>query len=107
MNRGDIVICTLHKDLGKARPAIVIQSDLFNATHNTTVVCPLTTHLVDASLFRLSLEPSKQHGVLQASQIMIDKMSAIKKERIKNTVGKLTKSELETLNHAIKMWLHL
>ena len=31
--RGDVVICVLSGDYGKPRPAVVVQSDLFNPTH--------------------------------------------------------------------------
>lgn len=31
--RGDVVVCVSQGDYGKPRPAIVVQSDLFNPTH--------------------------------------------------------------------------
>ncbi len=40
MKRGDIVLVTAPGDYGKRRPAVVIQSDLFNDTHASIVVCP-------------------------------------------------------------------
>jgi mRNA interferase MazF len=43
MERGDIIICALSGDYGKPRPAVVIQSDLFNPTHASITVCPITT----------------------------------------------------------------
>ena len=55
MERGDIIICALSGDYGKPRPAVVIQSDLFNPTHASITVCPITSHLIEAPLFRLSL----------------------------------------------------
>ena len=41
MERGDIIICVLNGDYGKPRPAVVIQSDLFNPTHASITVCPI------------------------------------------------------------------
>lgn len=49
MERGDIVICVLSGDYGKQSPAVVIQSDLFNPTHSSITVCPMTSHLTEAS----------------------------------------------------------
>ena len=46
MNRGDIVICVLKGDYGKPRPAVVIQSDLFNLTHTSITICPITSYLI-------------------------------------------------------------
>jgi PemK-like, MazF-like toxin of type II toxin-antitoxin system len=33
MKRGDVVVVALPGDFGKPRPALIIQSDLFNETH--------------------------------------------------------------------------
>jgi mRNA interferase MazF len=55
VQRGNRVVCALKGDHGNARPAVVIQSDLFNATHASVVVCPITPHLVETPLFRLQL----------------------------------------------------
>ena len=37
---------------GKARPVVVVQTDLLNGTHPSTVVCPLTARPDAASLHR-------------------------------------------------------
>ncbi len=107
MKRGDIVICALSGDYGKPRPAIVIQSDLFNPTHASIVVCPITSHLIDAQLFRLTLTPSKLNGLSIVSQIMVDKITAIKSEKITQKIGKISHNEMLKLDDAIKLWLHL
>lgn len=40
--RGDIVICALSSDYEKPRHAVVVQSDLFNATHASITICTKT-----------------------------------------------------------------
>ena len=107
MHQGDIVVCSLSGDYGKPRPAVIIQSDLFNSTHSSIVVCPITSHLVEAPLFRISLKPNKNNGLKNHSQIMVDKMTAMKREKIKNIVGKLTPKESKQLNESLKLWLNL
>lgn len=107
LNRGNIVICVLQGDFGKGRPAVVVQSELFNSTHASIVVCPITTHLVDATLFRLPINPTKKSGLKKKSQIMVDKISAIKREKITQHVGELTIQELQSLDNALKLWLNL
>ena len=57
MKRGDIVLAVARGDYGKPRPAVIVQSDLFNPTHASLLVCLLTTELIDAPLFRLPLAP--------------------------------------------------
>lgn len=107
MERGDIVICVLSGDYGKPRPAVVIQSDLFNPTHASISVCPVTSYLIDAPLFRLSLIPNKLTGLTSPSQIMIDKIISIKSEKITQKIGKLSSSEILKLDDALKLWLNL
>ncbi len=105
--RGDVVVCVLQKDYGKPRPAIIIQSNLFNTTHGSIVVCPITSHLVEAPMFRLRLHANKQSGIKINSQIMIDKMAAIKTEEVHKKIGRLSKSEMENVDHALRLWLNL
>ncbi|MCC8372033.1 MAG: type II toxin-antitoxin system PemK/MazF family toxin [Rickettsia endosymbiont of Pseudomimeciton antennatum] len=107
MKRGDIVICVLNGDYGKPRPAVVIQSDLFNPTHASIVVCPITSYLIDSPLFRISLIPDKFSGLTSASQIMIDKIASIKSQKITQKIGELSPSEISKLNTALKLWLGL
>ncbi|OAI49666.1 hypothetical protein AYO45_06895, partial [Gammaproteobacteria bacterium SCGC AG-212-F23] len=77
LERGDIVVCALSGDFGKPRPAVVVQSNLFNSTHPSVTLCPITTHIVEAPLFRLMLIPSAKNGLKQSSQIMVDKITTL------------------------------
>jgi mRNA interferase MazF len=107
MKRGDIVLCNLGGDYGKPRPAVIVQSDIFNVTHASIEVCPITSCLIDAPLFRIEISPTKKNGLLKKSQIMVDKMSAIKRDKISDKVGILSAREQESLSNAIKLWLNL
>ncbi len=86
--RGDIVICVVQGDYGKGRPALVVQSDLFNPTHASLTICPITSHLVESPLFRIALSPLPDNGLLKASQIMVDKITSIKKRKDSSKIGK-------------------
>ena len=52
MKRGDMVTVALQGDLGKPRPALVIQSDLF-AAHPSVTILPVTSDLRATPLFRV------------------------------------------------------
>lgn len=57
MKRGDVVTVALQGDLGKPRPALVIQSDLFDA-HPSVTILPLTSDLrATPRCFALPLTP--------------------------------------------------
>jgi len=107
IHRGDIVICALSGDYGKPRPAVVVQSNLFSPTHASITVCPVTSHTVDAPLFRLPLPANSKTGLKKASQIMADKMVAIRSDRISKKIGALNAKQQTSLDKALKLWLEL
>lgn len=107
IKRGDIVLCNLSGDYGKTRPSVVVQSDIFNPTHASIVICPITSLLIDSPLFRLDLQPGENNGLLKKSQIMVDKIISIKREKICKKVGEISKKEQDRLNKALKLWLDI
>jgi mRNA interferase MazF len=107
MKRGDIVIAVTPGDYGKPRPAAIVQSDIFNPTHASITLCPITSHLVDAPLFRLSLQPTAENGLEAPSQITVDKITTVRKEKLRQAIGRLTSAEIDTLNRALYLWLGL
>jgi mRNA interferase MazF len=76
--RGDVVICILSGDYGKPRPAVVIQSDFFNETHASVVVCPVSSELTGLNLFRIAIPESAITGLHKPSEVMVDKLSAVR-----------------------------
>lgn len=107
MNRGDVVVSAAPGDYGKPRPSVVVQSDLFNPTHASVVICPITSHLVEAPLFRLTVRPAPENGLKSESQIMIDKVMALKRERIGKRIGRLSTAEMAQTERALRLWLDL
>jgi mRNA interferase MazF len=107
IHRGDVVVCALPRELGKPRPAVVLQSDLFNESHGSVTVCPVTSHLVAAPLFRVALRPEATNGLKGESQVMADKLSTIGRQRIKAVIGHLAPDDLERVEAAVMLWLGL
>ena len=60
---------------------VVVQSDLFNPTHASVTVCPITSDCVDAPLFRITLPPGARTGLKGVSQVMIDKIVSVPRRR--------------------------
>jgi mRNA interferase MazF len=107
MKRGDVVICAAPGAYGKPRPAVVVQSDLFNGTHSSVVVCPITSHLEDAPLFRIPVPSGKTTGLKLESQVMVDKVIAIPRNKITGRAGALPVGALKEVDHALRLWLEL
>ena len=107
IKRGDIILCNLSGDYGKTRPAVVVQSDIVNPTHASVVICPITSFLIDSPLFRLEILPNKKNGLIKKSQIMVDKIISIKRDKICKRVGVISVKDQDSLDNAIKLWLSI
>jgi mRNA interferase MazF len=107
MKRGDVVICAAPGDYGKPRPAVVVQCDLFNGTHSSVVVCLITSHLEDAPLFRIPVPNGRTTGLKRQSQVMVDKVIAIPRNKITGLTGALPAGALKEVDHALRLWLEL
>ena len=104
MKRGDIVSIVQPGAYGKPRPALIIQSDLFSM-HPSVTVLPITSDLRDTPLFRLNVEPSESNGLRTTSQVMIDKITTVPREKAGNVFGKLEADILRKAQGLLAVWL--
>jgi mRNA interferase MazF len=101
MRRGEVVIVAAVGDYGKPRPAIVVQSDAFPDAHASVIICQMTSEIVDAADFRLTIEPAPGNGLRVPSQIMVDKPITVRRERVGQRIGRLDEPDMRRLNIAI------
>ncbi len=106
MKRGDLVTVALQGDLGKPRPALVIQSDLFDA-HPSVTILPVTSDLRAAPLFRIAVNPTPDNGLSQASQVMVDKPQSVARNKIGSLLGHLDDAAMLAVNRALAVFLGL
>ncbi len=104
MKRGDLVTVALQGDLGKPRPALVIQSDLFDE-HPSVTILPVTGELRAAPLFRIAVNPDELNGLNKPSQVMVDKPQSIARERIGTVIGRLDDETMLAVNRALAVFL--
>ena len=104
MRRGDLVTIALQGDYGKPRPALVIQSDLFDE-HPSITVLPVTSELRDTPLFRLTIQPNADNGLRRPSQVMVDKAQTVPRGKIGSTFGHLDDESLLAVNRAWAVFL--
>ena len=108
MKRGTIVVVAARGAYtGKPRPAVVVQSDLFNPTHTSVTVCPITSDIIDAPLFRLTLPPGSRTGLRRVSQVMLDKIVSVPRVAIAEEIGECDARELEAADDGLRRWLAL
>jgi mRNA interferase MazF len=104
MKRGDVIMIALSGDYGKPRPGVIVQSDLFLDTGSVTIL-PLTSHFIDAPLFRIIIEPSTSNGLNQTSYIMIDKLYTTPREKIGNVIGSLELKTMAEIARALALFI--
>ena len=104
MRRGDLVTVALQGDLGKPRPALVIQSDLFDA-HPSVTILPVTSELRIAPLFRISVNPNELNALTKPSQVMVDKPQSVAREKVGAVIGRLDDETMLAVNRALGVFL--
>lgn len=108
MKRGTIVVVASRGAYtGKPRPGLVVQSDVFNPTHASVTICPITSDCVDAPLFRLTLPAGPRTGLQTISQVMVDKIVSVPRGAIKEEIGQCDTRELEAVEDGLRRWLEL
>jgi mRNA interferase MazF len=101
MKRGDVVIVAATGDYGKPRPAVIVQTDAFPETHASVVICQMTSEIVDAPDFRVTIDPSEENGLRVRSQVMADKPVTVRRARIRQLIGRLDDRDIGRLNIAL------
>ncbi|MHC1712677.1 MAG: type II toxin-antitoxin system PemK/MazF family toxin [Solidesulfovibrio sp.] len=104
MKRGDIVPVALPGAYGKPRPALVVQSDLFDALPSVTIV-PITSEIREAPLFRLTLQPDADNGLRKLSQAMVDKMQTVPRSKLGEPFGRVDGETMVAVTRALAVFL--
>jgi mRNA interferase MazF len=92
--------------VGKPRPVVIIQDDLFDATASVTV-CAFTTDPTDAPLFRIPVEANDSTGIRQASRLMVDKITTVPRSKLGDRLGRLPDDDMARLARSVVVFLGL
>jgi len=94
-------------EAGKIRPVIIVQTDLLNREHPSTVVCPITTNVKpDSEILRVHLKKSK-FVLKEDCDIMIDQVRAIDNKRLVKKVGVVDNNTADKVRENLKIVLDL
>lgn len=107
----DIWIADLEPQRGtetrKVRPVLIIQTNLLNNEHPSTVVCPLTSDVKkESEILRVHLKKGIANLKVE-SDVMIDQIRAIDNRKLLNKIGGLTKDLQSKVKDNIKIILDL
>lgn len=108
MRRGDIVRTVGRGDFAtKPRPALVVQADAFNEHHPAITVCPITSHLTGDIFYRVPVSADEISGLLDDSEIEIDRLQAIWRYRVREKIGAVPEEIMFSVDQALRRWLEL
>lgn len=88
----------------KPRPAIVVQSNLFNDLKSLTI-CPVTSVAQNGILMRVPITPSASLSLRTESWIEVDKITTVRRDRIGTVMGQLVPQDMQALNSALALFL--
>ena len=88
---------------GKTRPVVVIQTNLLNEVHPSTVICPVTMNTQPkANVLRVHLR-KEEAGLKKASDIIVDQIRAIDNQRFKKHLGIISEKNKKALSDNLKI----
>jgi len=100
LKRGDLITVAVNGDYGKPRPALIIQSDHLPET-DSVLVCQITSVLRDAPVYRYTLPGNEQTGLRHTSQVMIDKITAVRRDRCGAIIGRVSRESLLAISRLL------
>ena len=107
MKRGEIWTAAAGSGyVGKPRPVVIVQDDLFDATASVTV-CAFTTDPTDAPLFRIPVDADDTTGIHQPSRLMVDMITTVPRAKLGERVGRLSDDDMTRLGRSIAVFLGL
>jgi mRNA interferase MazF len=107
VKRGDVVLMVAQGDMGKPRPGVIVQADELGDATTSVVICPMSSEVTELHRLRPVVEPTASNGLRLRSQIMTDKISALRRDRVRQVLGSLDTDASERLDGALLVVLGL
>jgi len=107
VKRGDVVLVVVPSELGRPRPGVIVQADEFNRDLSTVFICPISSDVQERLPLRPIIEAEPSNGLRLRSQIMTDKMIALRQDRVRRIIGHIDSETSEQLDRALLVVLGL
>jgi mRNA interferase MazF len=102
--RGDVVLVNLDpvvgSEVGKTRPAIVLQNEMANRTSPTVTVIPLSTKVDRVFPFQVRI-PAGEGGLERESKALCEQIRTLSTQRIHQRLGSLPPDRIMEIRAAL------
>lgn len=103
-NRGDVVLVDLDpvigSEVGKRRPAIVVQNEMANRTSPTVTVIPVSSKVDKVFPFQVFI-PAGEGGLTQDSKALCEQIRTLSTKRLRQRLGSLPPERMEEIHAAL------
>jgi mRNA interferase MazF len=90
---------------GKIRPVVIVQTNLLNGMHPSTLICPITSNVnKEIQLLRVHLNRFQTDKL---SDVLVDQIRAIDNKRLMEKIGRLDDLQIITLKQNLRVVLDL
>jgi mRNA interferase MazF len=94
-------------EINKTRLVLIIQNDLGNKLHSTTIIAPITSqHLDHVEPYQVNMTKHST-GLIKPSKALLDQVKTIDKRRLVKYLGKIDEFGQQNVDDAIKLSLGL
>jgi mRNA interferase MazF len=107
VKRGDVVLVVVPSELGRPRPGVIVQADEFSKDLSTVFICPVSSDVQEKLPLRPIIEAEASNGLRLRSQIITDKMIALRQDRVRQIIGHIDSETSEQLDRALLVVLGL
>lgn len=104
IRRGDVYLVSLDpslgSELGKTRPAVVLQNDLANHSSPTVTVVPISTQVRRVFPFQVRV-PAGEGGLARDSKVLCEQIRTLSRLRLIERLGQLSPERLNEIRIAL------
>ena len=90
---------------GKPRPALIVQADWLTAEVESVLTCGITTRIKDNLRSRPTLLPAPDNGLRETSQVMVEKITAVPRDKLGERIGQLSAEDMTRVEQAMLLVL--
>lgn len=90
---------------GKTRPVVVVQTNLLNDFHHSTVICPVTTKSNKGIEYLRVCLNEKANNLNKKSDILVDQIRSIDNKRFLSEIGELSLKQRKKLLENLQILL--